>query len=764
MVKVMQAFKLEEKPLSYLADKLRESFTKPPVVSRTCIKILNLIIYNLIQVNNNLKDGNTKTKIEEEVLTNIVITLLKGIEDTEDVYLETVLFIFLIELTKYSKNQGIMTINSLAKEIDAKMCFKHPQTKNLALRTLFLNLPENMLYDFEKYVKQALMNEKTADNSVVLCSEYFKKMQLSRSTANDIADYHSSFFCKMALNKHSALLEIEKCVKDKSYQLIFDCLHKQSDDITQLEACKALLKIEHEHAAPFVEKAVQILRIFLKSYSEVKVLAAIKVLNQISLAFSKNVARANREIEDLIHSPNKSISMLAILTLLKTGNEESVRKLALKLEPYLSSMTKQYKVMAIETMEKLSNKKYDEYVQFLQRCLLDRKGLIEDNLHFKRFLIKKIGGVLDKLQNDKRNEELYTNTVEFLATYLEDPEYYQLAMEILGILGKHLFSQTGLMHVYNRLILDNQHVRNCALQTLFDLDDKFGTLETLEKLNVKANTQEANVIQFLSANKDLHSKKDFDLSELGDLQEQVKEMLGADSEETTNEMTPQFLKEESNTLKICRPILLTDKNSDFTISLTKKIDLSSESPRVVFVFEVKSNMEKVVLQSAVLKIASESEEYVVNVEGEGEYLLEVAESAEAVYNGVFEYQIALEEDMDDVEKDKLELNAFELNVLDFTLPVLLKEEEFSNEDLYETTCEFKLKCSKEDALTMIIQKTNMYLVTNNNEMTVFTMSGIYFNEMVVIHGTLTASKKHFGVALKIKTTGEALLEKIGDIF
>lgn len=760
----MQAFYLKERPLSDLVYQLQDAFSKPPVITRTCVKVMNQIIYNL----NNLSikhKNHMETKVEEKVLTNILIILLKGVEDTTDAYLKSYLYIFMIELRKFSSNFGIMTINSLSKEIDCKLCYKHPFLKNLALRALFLNLPDKMLYDFEKFLKQSLINETLADNSVVLCSEYFKNQQISRNVFHNICDYHSSFFCKMSINKHSVLLELKKSVEKKQYSVVFECLNKSHDEVVQLEACKALIQIEQEQSAPYVDKAVQLLRVFLKDANEIKIFAAINVLNRLSVVFTKNVARANREIEDLVHSSNKSISMLSILTLLKTGNEDSVRKLALKLEPYLTTMSQHYKIMAIETMEKLSKNKFEEYFLFLERCLTDKKGSLDEKICFKRFLVKKMGVILDKIQNNKNNKSLYIRIVDFLAGYLEDPEFYQLSMEILGILGRHLNQQKELLYVYNRLILDNHHVRNSALQTLFDLDGKFNTVQTLSQLSFNLNADESNFVKFLIANKTLSNVKKFDFEELGDLKENVCNLLGNDGEEVfakNNETNLFELEKKIEQGKTCRPVLLTSESSDFSISLVKIIDVSEE-PKLNFVFSIKSNVKKVVLQKGVLKIVDSSgKEWNLEVSGEGDFSISNINIKEGeVFNGVFDYQISLEEDADDVEQDKIELNAFDVTVLDFTMPVTHVDEKNKNENEFGDKLEFKVKGTKEEILSRLIQKTNLFTITDNNK---FTMTGDYFNEIVVINGELTLYKKHVNVSLEIKTTNEKLLEKIMQIF
>ena len=685
----MQAFCLKEMAPTDLIVNLNKAFSQTPLMARQCVKALNQLVYNI-----------NRQKFTEDDLKDIMVIVLKGLNTTE-IYLKNFLFIILIELHKKSKEMGIISINSISREIDSKYCIKNIPLRNMGMRCLFTNLPEPMLFDYEKYIRQAILNESSEDNSIILCTEYFKDTKIPSKVRNELTDYHNAFFNSLPVNRYSALLEIEKLEKRGKASEIAKYFRNGTDDIIVIEAAKALCNLNQEVAAPHVEKAVQILRLLLKS-SETKSLAAIKILSKLSLNFPSKVARANREIEDLVHTNNKSISMLSILTLLKTGNEESVRKLAIKLEPFLSCMSTSYKMMAIDTMEKLAKNNFEEFLFFLKKSLKE-KG----DLFFKKYLMRKIENVLLKMGDSELKEE----TLEWLCAYLEDPEYYQLNMDILGILGQVLSNKKDLMHIYNRLILDNAHVRKCVFQALYDLDKRFDTLDTVENLENSA------LSSFLVKNRNLKRGK-FDMEELGDLKEEVLKYV---------DLSAEVVEEELVEEKVCRPILLTERDSDFTISVTKKI----ESENVVLEFEVKNNMENVILNSAVLKISNDSV-YEIPVKQEGIYSVSVQVDEDDEFNGVFEYQIALEEDADDVETDSISLIPFNFTVLDFAMPCeVLKVPEKSE------FVEMKLNCTPDEATTEIIKRVNLQLHSDTG---FFCMSGKYKKIPIVIKGVLTYSK------------------------
>ena len=55
-------------------------------------------------------------------------------------------------------------------------------------------------------------------------------------------------------------------------------------------------------------------------------------------------------------------------------------------------------------------------------------------------------------------------------------------MDILCILGQNIRNESDLVHIYNRLVLDNHHVRNCANQSLYNLCERFDTLKCIDKI------------------------------------------------------------------------------------------------------------------------------------------------------------------------------------------------------------------------------------------------------------------------------------------
>lgn len=726
----MQKQKFEILQPRELVKCLEDAFSTMPLVPRDCVKALNKFSYNLNHQN-----------FTPEALNTIIFLVLRGFT-SKDNYLKSMVYAILQRVSG-NTGDGIVALNSIIKDLDDKNI--PINLKNSGYRTLFTYLPKTMKNDFIRYIKIPLLDDRTRDNAVCIASEFLKDLTIDKKVLDRIDDYHSAFFNKMPINRYSSMLEIRRMFKSSEEQLsISKYLGSGTDSIIFIEAAKVLAKLRQELAAPHVEKAVSTLRLFLKKES-VEQLVAMKILNQLSINFPSKVARANKDIEDLISSTSKTIGMLAILTLLKTGDSETAKQLASKLESLMHIMSEPYKIMAIETIERLSGDNNEEFVIFLKNALFG-KGTIE----FKRFILKKIEIVL-------RSNSNRSSILKFLCSYLEDPEFYQISIDILGILGCYLESEKDLVHIYNRIILDNSHVRNGVYQALYDLNERLDTIETLKAVE---DPETLRLRSFLISNQNL-KKGEFDFNELGDLKDEVLKYLEMPEEEAveTKKPTDSFIKE-------CRSISISPPNSDVKISVLKKIF----EDKILLCFSFENTMNKVIINSGLLSFVGNSEKYslsiskddfkesIDNVDKRNTLAykeLEIPVEKDAVFNGVFEYQISLQGDFDETEEDEIQLVPFDINILDFIRPVSIKKVPENSRSL-----ELRLKLKPIEAISKIVGTCNMFLITDKD---IFECYGVYENEPVVIKGSVSYTK-YSTVNLEIFCEDNSLIDEIISVF
>ncbi|KAM0681635.1 coatomer subunit gamma [Glugoides intestinalis] len=722
----MQKQKLKALPPREILKALEDAFNIIPIVPRECVKAINKLLYNM-----------EREEFTPEAYKSIMFLILRAFT-AKDNYLKCIVYV-LLEKLSLKCGDGILSLNSILKDINDK---NMPVTmKNSALRILFTNMPNTMRFDFENFIKTALLDGKARDNAVCIASEYFKDMKIDTKIFDRIDDYHLSFFNRLPVKRYTSMLEIRRMSKNSvEVHKLGQYLNASTDDIIFFEAARVLTVIKQELAAPFVDKAISVLRYYLeKTENNIARFSSMKILNKLSIAFPSKVAKANREIEDLIQDSSKTISMMAILTLLKTGTEETARQLSSKLQPLMNTMSESYKVMTIETIEKLAKGgSRQEYIGLLKSSLFDRG---RGSLVFKRFIMSKLDPLLSI-------DECQGEIVKFLCAYMEDPEYYQISMDILGRLSQYIANTKDFIHIYNRLILDNSHVRNCSYQTLFDMSGKIGTIDLLKSLN---DLETEKLRSFLISNKNV-KKGTFDINELGDLKEEVLKYLSAPVEEdVVEEIDDKFIKE-------CRSVALTEKDADFNISVVKKVFKDS----FILSFSFESNMSKVIVGQCLLTVDTGLEKVFIEI-AHGEFkdtstiIKEVEIRAECVnvINSVFEYQICLEDDIEETEKDSISLIPFDINVLDLVKPLEVLEKP---ENMKELTLKFNLRSA--EAISKIVGVCNMFLIAEKDG---FELHGYYNDLPILITGDVTCSK-YSSVNMKVMCDDEDLLDKIVTIF
>ncbi|KAI5149998.1 coatomer subunit gamma [Enteropsectra breve] len=680
---------------------LSSVFDSTDVIPREAIKTLNSLLFTIQNV-----------KFHEDAIKQMVIHILKGLT-TKDEYLKSYIYVALLELSRQSK-AAILAVNFILKDLDSSNV--NPKIKSIALRVLYAIIPAAMRYDFEKYVKPGLISSETS--AVVLASEYLPKLSFSYSPTGKIADYYACRFAKhVALNHYTCLAAMNSFLSD-NLEKISSFLFVSSDPYMLLEATKALSKMNPEESVFYVDKAVHSLQ-GLVSGREHETIAALRVLRDISAMFPAKAAELNNLFEDLVKSSSTVISMLAILVLLKTGNEHTVRKLSSKLKPIIGSLSAHYRMLAVDAIESLyykehdssmvmsseqvSESKVDSFTDFLFAVFAE-KG----ELRFKRYIILKFERLL---QNSIRQKSI----TDFFCEYMEDSEHYQITVAILGLLGRYLCSANSIIHIFNRLILDNLHVRKAALQTLFELHTRnqklFYPSEEgffFNRIASLCDKETWPIFEFLRQSCNANSGNQFQIDELGALKDAVLGSMSIQIEAAPSEV-PQ-----SEVLKVCRSIEIMPKHKEFSITLQKTV---RNDGNIIFDFCISKQFEKgVVFNVASLKIESSSQEYeipvlssdFINNSARKELIVPAVENE--IYNGILEYQVCMEDDSEEEETDSLSILPFTITPFDFVQPKKIKIPETKKET------SFSLPYDAKESAARIAEMVNMELFMNKSEM------------------------------------------------
>jgi len=218
--------------------------------------------------------------------------------------------------------------------------------------------------------------------------------------------------------------------------------------------------------------AISVLQLFLSSSKQTLRFAAIRTLNKVAMTHTAAVSTCNLDMENLITDANRSISTLAITTLLKTGNEASVDRLMKQIEGFMSEISDEFKVVVIEAIRALCLKfpaKQGNMLNFLATALRDDGGY-----EYKKAITDTLITFVTDIPESKEF------ALAHLCEFIEDCEHTNLLVRILHLLGKEGPKTPNpskyIRYIYNRVILENATVRAAACTSLA----KFGII--LEEL------------------------------------------------------------------------------------------------------------------------------------------------------------------------------------------------------------------------------------------------------------------------------------------
>ena len=243
------------------------------------------------------------------------------------------------------------------------------------------------------------------------------------------------------------------------YQILEGFLRNKSD-MVKYEAARSICSLPIEGRD--ITTAINVLQVFLSSNTTTLRFAAVRTLSQVAMKSPMFVMKCNEDMESLITDSNRSIATLAITTLLKTGAESSVDRLMKQIASFMNEIEEEFKVVVVDAIQSLCVKypsKHHVLLHFLSTLLREEGGF-----EFKQKVIHVIMAIIDQIPESKEIGMLH------LCEFIEDCEFTQLSVQILFMLGEKSPTTKAparyIRFIYNRLILENAHVRASAITAL----------------------------------------------------------------------------------------------------------------------------------------------------------------------------------------------------------------------------------------------------------------------------------------------------------
>uniref|UniRef100_A0A7S3LLT2 Coatomer subunit gamma n=1 Tax=Aplanochytrium stocchinoi TaxID=215587 RepID=A0A7S3LLT2_9STRA len=426
---------------------------------------------------------------------------------SKDVNLRRMTYLFLKEVAESTDSEDIIiVISSLTKDMNSSVDLYRAN----AIRVLCKIIDAQMLGQIDRYIRQAVVDRNALVSSSALISgnqmavdpqkreivrRWVNEVQEAVNSRSEMVQYHAlsllyTIKChdRLAIGRlvtqftrSSPMSPLAVCLlvrytsrllhddlsatnAQAAYGFLESCL-RHKNEMVIYEAARAMCRLP-EVAARDILPSITVLQLFLSSPKPTLRFAAVRTLNEVAIKHPGVVAKCNEDMEGLIGDSNRSIATLAITTLLKTGSESSVDRLMKQIQGFISDIADEFKIVVVQAVRALClkfNSKARVLLNFLSNILREEGGF-----EFKKVIVDTMLELIERIPETKRAALFH------LCEFIEDCEFTQLSARILHLLGEEGPSTEHpakfIRFIYNRIILENAHVRAAAVSAL----GKFG--------------------------------------------------------------------------------------------------------------------------------------------------------------------------------------------------------------------------------------------------------------------------------------------------
>lgn len=413
----------------------------------------------------------------------------------------------LIKELNVNENEVFIVISCLTKDVQVT---ENDVFKANALRVLTKIIDEQYVQNIEKFLRQALIDKSNhvISTAVVAHMDLHSKKghsaEVAKKSVNELQD--KLFNSNDGFIQYQALLilfEMKKKDNMASLKLLFQLTQKtlhsaivkcqlirlikkslfentaidqktarlfltfietklnKEDESVQFEAAKTLCELNEVYGSVIdVEPPFQVLTMLAsQSTKPVNKYAALRVMNRVASQQPKLVGICQTELEGLITDTNRSVASLAISTLLKTCNEDSVQKLLKQIANYLPDLGIDFKIEIIQSIKLLYQRissKASILLKFLADCLKE-----DGNVKFREAVVETIMLICPS-QRD--------TALMILAEHIEDCEHPNVQTTIINFLAiegpKAANPSVYIRFIYNRINLERAVIRAAAVSAL----------------------------------------------------------------------------------------------------------------------------------------------------------------------------------------------------------------------------------------------------------------------------------------------------------
>lgn len=476
------------------------AFNDPQVVkleaSRCCVLITKLLYLLAIG-----------EKFEGRDAESVFFAVTKLFQSTNTA-LRRMTYLFIKEVAESTEPENvIIVIQSLTKDMNSNVDLYRAN----AIRVLCKIIDASILGQIDRYIKEAVVDKNPlVSASSLICGNQMAyepaKLEILKRWSNEVQEavnsneemvqFHAlallyqvkkhdrlavgriiSQYQKASLNSPYAMILLIRYLSKllhedtmgntdprAAYEFMELCLHHKNEMVI-LEAARAMCRLP-EVGPQDILPAVTVLQMFLSSQKPSVRFASVRTLNELAMKHPNIITRAESDMEQLIVDQNKSIATLAITTLLKISSEGSVDKLMKQISGFITDIADEFKIVVVRAVRSLCLRyptKHRVLLNFLSSILRDEGGF-----EFKKVVVDTILYLIEQIPSCKQDGLFH------LCEFIEDCEFTSLSAQILHVIGEQgpttQHPAKYIRFIYNRIILENAHVRAAAVSAL----GKFG--------------------------------------------------------------------------------------------------------------------------------------------------------------------------------------------------------------------------------------------------------------------------------------------------
>jgi coatomer protein complex subunit gamma len=264
---------------------------------------------------------------------------------------------------------------------------------------------------------------------------------------------------------------------DRVFMHFIETSLRSKHEAVAFEAARTIIDLKADAA---MGHAVTVLQILLSSAKAAVRFAAVRTLSTLAARKPTLVSKCNSDLEALLNDSNKSVSVLALATLLKTCHESHVERLVKQIQSLMGELGDGFKlevVKAVTDLVKNYPNKNKPLLGFLSNTLRD-----EGSEELKNAAVEGLETIV-LLEANANASASKDNSPALLALceFIEDCEYAVVTCRVLDFIAaqapKTANPKKFVRFVFNRLLLETPVVRARAAETLAKIAHKIPTLK-----------------------------------------------------------------------------------------------------------------------------------------------------------------------------------------------------------------------------------------------------------------------------------------------